>query len=173
MHTLNIPVASTQVLVPGEFDMHTLYIQNAHYMHTEYRSNADYMHTPYISSADSTHTKCILAHTHLLVVGPERPAVNKLLAKEVLVPDVKAAEDLNLRPLATAAAAPETSTLLHAPHQQPNLTFEELIVLSVGYRQPEPIKPIGTAEIVQEVGQFAPKVLENRMLHDVGRVFGS
>ena len=173
MHTLNIPVASTQVLAPGEFNMHTLYIQNAHYMHTEYRSNADYMHTPYISGADSTHTKCILAHTHLLVVGPERPAVNKLLAKEVLVPDVKAAEDLNLRPLATAAAALGTRTLLHAPHQPPNLTFEELIVLSVGYRQPEPIKPIGTAEIVQEVGQFAPKVLENRMLHDVGRVFGS
>ena len=118
--------------------MHTLYIQNAHYMHTEYRSNADYTHTPYISSADSTHTKCILAHTHLLVVGPERPAVNKLLAKEVLVPYV---------------------------------TFEELIVPSVGYRQPKPIKPVGTAEVVQKVGQLGPKVLENRMLHDVGRVW--
>ncbi len=44
---------------------------------------------------------------------------------EVLVPDVEAAEDLNL----------------HAPHQQPNLTFRELIVLFVGYRQPEPSKP--------------------------------
>ena len=105
------------------------------------------------------------------MVGPERPAVNKLLAEEVLVPYVKAAEDLNLRPLATTPAALGTSTLLHAPHQQPNLTFGELIVPSVGYRQPEPIKPAGTAEIVQEVGQFGPKVLENRMLRDVGRVF--
>ena len=104
------------------------------------------------------------------MVGPERPAVDKLLAEEVLVPDVKAAEDLNLRPLATTPAALGTRALLHAPHQQPNLTFGELIVPSVGYRQPEPIKPAGTAEIVQEVGQFGPKVLENRMLRDVGRV---
>jgi hypothetical protein len=77
-----------------------------------------------------------LAHTHLLVVGPERPAVDKLLAEEVLVTDVKAAEDLNLRPLATASAAPKPHTLLHAPHQPPNLTFGELIVPSVGNRQP-------------------------------------
>jgi hypothetical protein len=84
------------------------------------------------------------------------------------VPNVKAAEDLNLRQLATAAAALGTHTLLHAPHQPPNLTFGELIVPSVGYRQPEPNKPIGTAEIIQEVGQFGLKVLENRMLHDVG-----
>ena len=84
------------------------------------------------------------------------------------MPDVKAAEDLNLWPLATAPAALETLTLLHAPHQQPNLTFGELIMPSVGYRQPEPIKPVGTAEIVQEVGQVCPEVLENRMLSDVG-----
>ena len=77
-----------------------------------------------------------LAHTHLLVVGPERPAVDKLLAEEVLVPDVKAAEDLNLRPLATTPAALWTSMVLHAPHQLLNLTFGELIVPSVGYRQP-------------------------------------
>jgi hypothetical protein len=47
----------------------------------------------------------------------------------------------------------------------------ELIVPSVGYRQPEPSKPVGTAKVVQEVGQFGPKVLENRMLRDVGTVF--
>ena len=102
------------------------------------------------------------------MVGPERPAVDKLLAKEVLVPDVKAAEDLNLRPLATAPAALGTSTVLHAPHQLPNLTFGELIVPSVGYRQPEPIEPVGAAKVVQEVGQFGPKVLENRMFCDIG-----
>ncbi len=64
-----------------------------------------------------------LAHSHQLVVGPERPAVDKLRAVEVLVPNVKAAEDLNLMTIATAP---------------PNLTFRELIVPSVGYRQPEP-----------------------------------
>ncbi len=105
------------------------------------------------------------------MVGPERPAVDKLRAVEVLVPNVKAAEDLNLRPLATAPAALGTRTLLHAPHQPPNLTFKELIVPSVGYRQPEPSKPVGTAKVVQEIGQFGPKVLENRMLRDVGTVF--
>ena len=104
------------------------------------------------------------------MVALERPAVYKLHPKEVLVPDVKAAEDLNLRPLATTPAALGTSTVLHAPHQLPNLTFGELIVPSVGYRQPEPIKPFGTAKVVQEVGQFGPKVLENSMLRDVGRV---
>ena len=102
------------------------------------------------------------------MVGPERPAVDKLRAEEVLVPDVKAAEDLNLRPLATTPAALGTSTVLHAPHQLPNLTFGELIVPSVGYRQPEPIKPVGAAKVVQEVGQFGPKVLENRMFCDIG-----
>ncbi len=105
------------------------------------------------------------------MVGPERPAVDKLRAVEVLVPNVKAAEDLNLRPFATAPTALGTRTLLHAPHQPPNLTFKELIVPSVGYRQPEPSKPVGTAKVVQKVGQFGPKVLENRMLRDVGTVF--
>jgi hypothetical protein len=62
-----------------------------------------------------------LAHSHQLVVGPERSAVDKLRAMEVLVLNVKA--DLNLRTIATAP---------------PNLTFRELIVPSVGYRQPEP-----------------------------------
>ncbi len=75
-------------------------------------------------------------------MGSERPADDKLLAEEVLVPYVKAAEDLNLRPLATAPATPKPHTLLHAPHQAPNLTFRELIMPSVGYRQLEPTKPI-------------------------------
>ncbi len=102
------------------------------------------------------------------MVGPERPAFDKLLAEEVLVPDVKAAEDLNLRPLATASAAPKPYTLLHAPHQPQNLTFGGLIVSSVGYRQSQPTKPVGTAKVVQKDGQFGPKVLENWVLCDLG-----
>ena len=41
------------------------------------------------------------------MVGPERPTVYKLLAEEVLVPDVKAAEDLNLRAASDRARRPE------------------------------------------------------------------
>ena len=82
------------------------------------------------------------------MVGPERPAVDKLRAEEVLVPDVKAAEDLNLRPLTTTSAALGTSMVLHAPHQLTNLTVGELIVPSVGYRQPKRSKPVGAAKVV-------------------------
>jgi hypothetical protein len=61
--------------------------------------------------------------------------------------------------------------MLHVPHQPQNLTFGELIVPSVRYRQPEPTKPVGAAKVVEEVGQFGPKVLENRMFLAVGRDF--
>ncbi len=85
------------------------------------------------------------------------------------MPDVKAAEDLNLVPLATAQAAPKSHTLFAS--SDANLTFGELIVPSVGYRQPQPTKPVGTAKVVKKVGQFGPKVLENWMLCDVSQVF--
>ena len=52
----------------------------------------------------------------MLVVAPERPAVDKLQAKEVLVPDIKTAEDLNLGPIITTAASVVGKSLLHAPH---------------------------------------------------------
>ncbi len=54
-------------------------------------------------------------HPHLLVVAPERPAVDKLLAQEVLVPDIKAAEDLNLGPVSTTPATILACSALHAP----------------------------------------------------------
>ncbi len=131
MHTLNIPFARTQT---REIDMHTLYILCANKMQTTCTQYADQMQTKCIFFA------CIrianLSHLHLLMMGPKRPSVDKLLAKEVLVPDVKAAEDLNLRPVATAPTTLGTCTLLHVPHQPPNLTCRELIVPSVGYRQP-------------------------------------
>ena len=55
-------------------------------------------------------------HLHLLVVAPERPAVDKLCAQEVLVPDIKAAEDLNLGPVLPSPATVAGKSLLHAPH---------------------------------------------------------
>ncbi len=105
------------------------------------------------------------------MVGPKRPAVDKLLAYEVLVPNVKAAEDLTLRPVATASAALVTILLLHAQHQPPNLTCGELVVPFVGCRQPKPTKTASKVKVVQEVGQFGLKVLENWMFCEIGRVF--
>ncbi len=55
-------------------------------------------------------------HQHLLGVARERPAVDKLLAKEVLVPDIKAAEDLDFGPFTTTPASFGGKSLLHAPH---------------------------------------------------------
>ncbi len=44
-------------------------------------------------------------HPHLLVVAPEWPAIDKLLANEVLVPDIKANEDLDFWPFTTTPAS--------------------------------------------------------------------
>ncbi len=44
-------------------------------------------------------------HPYLVVVAPERPAVYKLLAKKVLVSNIKPAEDLILRPVAAYSRA--------------------------------------------------------------------
>ena len=74
-------------------------------------------------------------HPHLLMVAPERPAVDKLLAKKVLVPDIKAAEDLDFGPVTTTASVVADS-LLHAPHQPSDLMPRKLIVPSVWRRQP-------------------------------------
>jgi hypothetical protein len=80
-------------------------------------------------------------HLHLLVVAPERPAFDKLLAKEVLVPDIKAAEDLNLRPITTPAAVVADSPL-HVPHQPSDLTLTKLIVFPILRREPKASKPV-------------------------------
>ena len=44
-------------------------------------------------------------HPQIGVVAPRPPAVDKLIAKEVLVPNVQAAKDLNLRPFKAATTA--------------------------------------------------------------------
>ena len=88
---------------------------------------------------------------------PERPAVDKLHAKEVLVPDIKAAEDLNLWPFATSPTAFWTLSMQHAPHQPSDLTLTKLIVLSIRQRKPKTNEPVA-AVIVQVMGNFVPKV---------------
>ena len=107
-----------------------------------------------------------IAHTHLLVVAPERPAVDKLLAKKVLVPDIKAAEDLDFGPVTTTAAASVAHSLLHAPHQSSDMTVTELIVLSIRWREPKAREPVA-AIVVQVMGNFFPEIFQRPMLCNV------
>ena len=58
------------------------------------------------------------------MVAPKGP----LLAKEVLEPDIKAAEDLDFWPLTTTPASIGACSMLHAPYQPSNLTLTKLIV---------------------------------------------
>jgi hypothetical protein len=105
----------------------------------------------------------------LLVVAPERPAVDKLLAKEVLVPDIKAAEDLNLGPITTTPASLVACSMLHAPHQPSDLTLTKLIVFPIRRREPKASKPVA-AIVMQVMGDFIPEVFQNPMFRDVIRV---
>ena len=106
-----------------------------------------------------------IVHPHLVVVAPERPAVDKLLAEEVLVADIEAAEDLDLRPLLTPPAALAGCSPLHAPHQASNLTLTKLIMLPVRRRKPKAREPVA-AIVVQVMGDFSPEVFQNLMLSD-------
>ena len=55
---------------------------------------------------------------------------------------VKEAEDLDLRPVFTAASALVTSAMLHAPHQPSNITSIKLFVVSVRWSEPKAGKPM-------------------------------
>ena len=105
-----------------------------------------------------------------LVVAPERPAVDKLQAKEVLVPDIKTAEDLNLGPIITTAASFVGKSLLHAPHQPSDLTFTKLIMFSIWRRKSKASKPVASI-VVQVMGNFIPEVFQNPMLQDIIGVY--
>jgi len=94
------------------------------------------------------------------VVAPRPPAVDKLLAQKVLVPNVQAAEDLNLWPFTTASSASKARSLHHAPHKPSDLMLIQLVVPPILWRQPQANKPVA-AKVMQVTGQFPPKVLEN------------
>jgi len=108
-------------------------------------------------------------HPHLLVVAPEWPAVDKLLAKKVLVPDIKAAEDLDFRPITTTSASLGACSSLHTPHQPSDLTLTKLIVFPIWRRKPEALKPVA-AIVVQVMGNFIPEVFQRPMFLDVSSV---
>ena len=100
-------------------------------------------------------------HPHMLAMALEWPAVDKLLAEEVFMPNVQAAEDLCLRPLSASAAAIVSSSLLHAPHQPSDLVLIELIMLPI-CRPPEANGPVA-AIVMQVTARFLPEVFQNRV----------
>ena len=109
-----------------------------------------------------------IVHPHFVVVAPERPAVCQLHAEKVLVPDIQAAEDLNLRPFKTASGAQEAARSPHnAPHQPSNLMPMKLIVPPVCGRQLDPTTKPVAVKVVQVTRNFAPKIFENRVFNDV------
>jgi hypothetical protein len=105
----------------------------------------------------------------LRVVAPKRPAVDKLCAQKVLVPDIKAAKDLNLWPITTTPASLLACSSLHAPHQPSDLTLTKLIVFSIRGRKPKAREPVA-AIVVQVMGDLIPEVLQWAMFCDVIRV---
>ncbi len=87
------------------------------------------------------------------MLAPELPAFDKLLAKEVLVPDIKAAENLDFGPFTTTPASFVALSPLHAPHQSSDLTLTELIVFAIRRRKPKARKPVA-AIVVQVMRKF-------------------
>ena len=101
------------------------------------------------------------------MVSSRPPAVDKLLAEKVLVPNIQAAEDLNLWPFMTAASsASEARSLQHAPHQPSDLMLIQLIVPPVRWMQTHSCKSVA-AKVKQVTGQFPPKELENWVLLNI------
>jgi hypothetical protein len=103
-------------------------------------------------------------HQHLLVVARERPAVDKLRSEEVLVPNVKATKDLDLRPFTAFPALADSP--LHTPYQLTDLILTRLIVLSIRRRKPKAYKPVA-ATVVQVMGHFNPEMFHNLMFCDI------
>ena len=90
-----------------------------------------------------------------------------VLAQKVLVPNVQAAEDLNLWPFTAASTAFWARPLQHAPHQPSNLMLIKLIVPSIGGWQLKAMRKPVAAKVLQVAGQFPPKVFENQVLLNV------
>ena len=105
-------------------------------------------------------------HPHVLVVAPEWPAVDKLCAKKVLVPNIKAAEDLNFGSFPTTPATFGACSPLHAPHQPLDLTPSKLIVFPIWRRQPKVRKPVA-AIVVQVMGDFIPEKFQSPMFLNI------
>ena len=94
------------------------------------------------------------------------PAVDKIVAKEVLVTYIKAAVDFDLSPVVTTASTLVTMTMLHAPQQPSNITAMKLFVTSVRWRKPEAGKPMAM-KVVQKMGYLFPEIFQRWMFLDI------
>jgi len=95
------------------------------------------------------------------VVAPRPPAVDKLLAQKVLVPNVQAAEDLNLWPFTATSTTLRARPLQHAPHQPSDLMLIKLIMPPIRWRQLEATRKPMAAKVMQVTGQFSPKIFQD------------
>jgi len=100
-------------------------------------------------------------HPHIRVVAPRPPAVDKLLAQKVLVPNVQAAEDLNLWPFTATSTTLRARPLQHAPHQPSDLMLIKLIMPPIRWRQLEATRKPMAAKVMQVTGQFSPKIFQD------------
>ena len=97
------------------------------------------------------------------MVSSRPPAVDKLLAKKVLVPNIQAAKDLNLGPIEAPSAFLRGRLMQpeHAPHQPPDLMLIKLIVPPIRWGQLETARKPVAAKVMQVTGQFSLKVFEH------------
>ena len=101
-----------------------------------------------------------IVHPHIFVVAAKGPAVHELLAEEVSVPNIKAAEDLNLWSFASSTTTIVSSgKSLHATYQPSDVTAFKLLVFSIGWREPKSTKP-GTVKIVQIMANFFAEIFQ-------------
>jgi hypothetical protein len=82
------------------------------------------------------------------------------------VPNIKTAENMNLGPFMTTSAALNARSLLHAPHQPPDMMLVKLIMPPVRWRQPEATKPVA-AIVMQVMGHFPSQKFQNLMFHNI------
>jgi hypothetical protein len=105
-----------------------------------------------------------IVHPHVLVVAAQQLAVYELLAEEVFVPNIKAAEDLDLTPFPASAPTLVTHTFLQEPHQPSDVAPFQLVVSSIGWREPEFTEPV-TVKIVQKIANFPAEIFEMLVFH--------
>ena len=107
-----------------------------------------------------------IVHPHVLVVAEQGLAVDELLAEEVFVPDIKAAEDLNLTPLHATASISVAHAVLQTPQQPSDIARKQLVVLSIRWRETKSSKPV-TVKIVQKIGNVLVEIFQMLVFHYV------
>ena len=105
-----------------------------------------------------------IVHPHVLVVAAQGLAVHKLVAEEIFVPNIKAAEHLDLTPFPATASTSVTHTFLQSPQQPSNITPFQLVVPSIRWREPKSTEPL-TVKIVQKIANFLVEIFEMLVFH--------